>query len=124
MKVISHFYQEVYDATSLVPLGRVSMHVSVARFIGRPKAARAVGNALNANPFAPQVPCHRIVKSDGRVDGAKMDGSVTLVVTADVTTSATEGEYIQTILADVDGPSVYINYTSNAVSHTSVFLVF
>ncbi|MBI4335571.1 MAG: MGMT family protein, partial [Candidatus Omnitrophica bacterium] len=37
--------------------------------IGRPKAYRAVGNALNKNPFAPIVPCHRVVKSDGSLGG-------------------------------------------------------
>ena len=59
---------------------------------------------------------------NGLVDGAKLDGTVTLVVTADVTTSATDGEYIQTTLADVNGPSVYINYKSNNVDNTSVYL--
>lgn len=73
-KLISQFYQQVYEATSLVPRGRVSTYASVARFLGKPKAARAVGNALHANPFAPKVPCHRIVKSDGQV-GDFVDGT-------------------------------------------------
>jgi O-6-methylguanine DNA methyltransferase len=41
----------------------------LAQAIGHPRAARAVGNVLNKNPFAPEVPCHRVVRSDGRVGG-------------------------------------------------------
>ncbi|HWA64450.1 MAG TPA: MGMT family protein, partial [Candidatus Paceibacterota bacterium] len=41
----------------------------VAAAIGRPRAARAVGNALNKNPFAPEVPCHRVIRSDGSTGG-------------------------------------------------------
>jgi O-6-methylguanine DNA methyltransferase len=37
--------------------------------IGRPKAHRAVGTAMNKNPFAPEVPCHRVVKSNGNLGG-------------------------------------------------------
>jgi methylated-DNA-[protein]-cysteine S-methyltransferase len=37
--------------------------------IGRPKAHRAVGTAMNKNPFAPEVPCHRVVKSNGDLGG-------------------------------------------------------
>lgn len=73
-KTIPPFYQQVYEATSLVPRGRVSTYAAVARFLGKPKAVRAVGNALHVNPFAPKVPCHRIVKSDGRV-GNFVDGT-------------------------------------------------
>lgn len=66
-KNISPFCKEVYEATALIPRGKVSTYAAVARFIGRPKAARAVGNALHINPFAPKVPCHRVVKSDGQI---------------------------------------------------------
>lgn len=41
----------------------------VAMAIGLPKAYRAVGNALNKNPFAPKVPCHRVIRSDGTIGG-------------------------------------------------------
>jgi methylated-DNA-[protein]-cysteine S-methyltransferase len=41
----------------------------VARRIGRPGAARAVGNALGRNPFAPRVPCHRVVRANGSIGG-------------------------------------------------------
>lgn len=55
-------------------------------------------------------------------DTAKVDGTITLVVTADVTTTAADGEYVQTSITDVDGASNFINYSSNAVDHTSMFL--
>lgn len=74
-KQITPFCQEVYKATSLVPAGRVTSYGAIARFLGKPSSARAVGNALHTNPFAPKVPCHRVVKSDGSIggfaDGAK-----------------------------------------------------
>jgi len=43
-------------------------YAEVARAIGRPKAARAVGNALNKNRD-PEIPCHRVIRSDGRIGG-------------------------------------------------------
>ncbi|MCX6801673.1 MAG: MGMT family protein [Candidatus Diapherotrites archaeon] len=53
----------------LVQKGKVSTYGEIAKALGRPKAGRAVGNSLNKNPFAPIVPCHRIVKSDGSIGG-------------------------------------------------------
>ncbi|HLF54384.1 MAG TPA: MGMT family protein [Candidatus Nanoarchaeia archaeon] len=52
-----------------VPKGKVTTYQALAKAIGNPKAARAVGNALNANPHAPVVPCHRVVKSSGEIGG-------------------------------------------------------
>lgn len=68
-KVITNFSQEVYQATALIPPGHVSTYSAIALFLGRPHACRAVGQALHHNPFAPKVPCHRVVKSDGQVGG-------------------------------------------------------
>ena len=51
-----------------IPRGKVSTYSIVAKAIGRPKACRAVGNALNKNTN-PDVPCHRVVRSDGAVGG-------------------------------------------------------
>lgn len=69
MEKITDFQKLVYAQTKKIPRGRVSTYAAIAKSIGRPKAARAVGNALNANPFAPSVPCHRVVKSDGHLGG-------------------------------------------------------
>ncbi|PIT85684.1 cysteine methyltransferase [Candidatus Micrarchaeota archaeon CG10_big_fil_rev_8_21_14_0_10_59_7] len=51
-----------------IPRGRVSTYSAIAKAIGKPKAARAVGNALNRN-HSSRVPCHRVVRSDGRAGG-------------------------------------------------------
>ncbi|MBI5046261.1 MGMT family protein [Candidatus Micrarchaeota archaeon] len=64
------FEQKVYDACAKIPKGKVSTYSEIARAIGRPNATRAVGNALNKNPFPPdKVPCHRVVKNDGSIGG-------------------------------------------------------
>ena len=63
------FPQEVYDLTSLIPRGKVTTYKLIAQRLNKPRAARAVGNALNKNPYAPQVPCHRVVRSNGEVGG-------------------------------------------------------
>jgi methylated-DNA-[protein]-cysteine S-methyltransferase len=66
---LTEFRQLVYRATKKIPRGRVSTYGNIARAIGRPGAGRAVGNALNKNPFAPRVPCHRVVRSNGAIGG-------------------------------------------------------
>ena len=63
------FEKVVWEATKKITRGKVTTYLSIAKAIGRPKAACAVGNALNKNPYAPQVPCHRVVKSDGSLGG-------------------------------------------------------
>ena len=69
MKKPTEFEQQVYDAVRKIPAGETRSYAWVARAIGRPKAARAVGNALHKNPFAPEVPCHRVIRSDGTIGG-------------------------------------------------------
>lgn len=68
-KIEQTFSKAVWDATKKIPKGKVATYAVIARMIKRPKSARAVGNALNANPFAPVVPCHRVVRSDGSLGG-------------------------------------------------------
>lgn len=63
------FEIKVYKATKTIPKGRVRSYKWVAEKIGRPKAWRAVGNALNKNPHSVIIPCHRVVKSDGSLGG-------------------------------------------------------
>jgi methylated-DNA-[protein]-cysteine S-methyltransferase len=63
------FNHKVWQIIRKIPKGRVTSYGEVARALGCPGAARAVGNALNKNPWAPNVPCHRIVKSGGFVGG-------------------------------------------------------
>lgn len=68
-KDLSEFEKRVYKAILKVPAGRTRSYKWVARTIGRPKAYRAVGNALGKNPYPVIIPCHRIVKSDGSIGG-------------------------------------------------------
>lgn len=65
------FERDVYVATYKIPKGKVSTYKRIAEKIGKPKAYRAVANALHKNPLSPIVPCHRIVGSDGSFGGPK-----------------------------------------------------
>ena len=66
---MTQFQSECYEALKKVPQGKVITYSGIASMIGRPKAHRAVGSAMNKNPFAPKVPCHRVVKSNGGLGG-------------------------------------------------------
>lgn len=68
-KDLGEFEKRVYRAVLAIPRGRTRSYAWVARRAGRPRAARAVGNALNRNPYAPAVPCHRVIRSDGAIGG-------------------------------------------------------
>jgi O-6-methylguanine DNA methyltransferase len=63
------FQQAVWQATQRIPYGETRSYGWIAQAIGRPRAARAVGQALGANPTPIVVPCHRVVTSDGRLGG-------------------------------------------------------
>lgn len=63
------FGEGVWAACRRIPKGKVSTYGGLARAIGSPKSARAVGNALNKNPNTKLTPCHRVIRSDGRVGG-------------------------------------------------------
>ena len=63
------FQREVWEALRRVPYGKTASYAEIARAIGRPKAARAVGMANHANPIAIIIPCHRIIASGGGLGG-------------------------------------------------------
>jgi methylated-DNA-[protein]-cysteine S-methyltransferase len=65
----SPFQQDVYDRLLRVPYGHVVSYARIARDIGKPDQARAVGQAVGANPIPIVVPCHRVVASDGTLTG-------------------------------------------------------
>ena len=65
----SDFQQRVLLAEYGIPRGSISTYSRIARHIGKPLAARAVGNALASNPFPLIIPCHRAVRSDGSLGG-------------------------------------------------------
>lgn len=62
------FHENVFKVVLKIPKGDVLTYKQVAKKAGRPKAHRAVGNALNKN-YDPKVPCHRVIRSDGKIGG-------------------------------------------------------
>lgn len=66
---LTDFQKSVYRVVAAIPSGHTMTYAQVALRIGNPRAVRAVGSALNRNPFAPDVPCHRVIRSDGAVGG-------------------------------------------------------
>ena len=76
MRSYPPFYQAVWKACAEIPRGEVRTYGWIAKRIGKPKSARAVGQALGKNPFAPTVPCHRVVGADGRLTGYSAAGGV------------------------------------------------
>lgn len=69
LQAIPDFQRRVLEEVRRIPYGTVRTYKEVASSIGRPKAARAVGQALNHNPIPILIPCHRVVRSDGRLGG-------------------------------------------------------
>jgi methylated-DNA-[protein]-cysteine S-methyltransferase len=67
--LVGDFGRRVLGRTAQIPYGAVSTYGDVARAIGSPRAARATGNALGANPMPIVVPCHRVVASGGKMGG-------------------------------------------------------
>jgi len=63
------FEKAVWRAAMKIPRGEVRSYQWIANAIGRPKAARAVGNALNRNPLPIIVPCHRVIRKNGNIGG-------------------------------------------------------
>ena len=73
---IEPFRRHVYAATRAVGPGSVATYGEIARTIGDPGAARAVGAALGANPFPIVVPCHRVLAAGGALHGFSAPGGV------------------------------------------------
>lgn len=69
IKKLTKFEEAAINRLKKIPRGRVTTYRELARVLGRPRAARAVGNAMSKNPWAPRVPCHRVVRSDGQLGG-------------------------------------------------------
>lgn len=67
-KQTGSFKERVLEVVYKIPKGETLTYKEVARLVGRPRAYRAVGNILNKN-YRKDVPCHRVVRSDGRVGG-------------------------------------------------------
>ena len=76
-KEITEFQKKVYLELLTVPSGQTISYSELARRIGC-RSPQAVGQALKKNPFAPEVPCHRVIRSDGKLGGyfGKTDGEM------------------------------------------------
>ena len=70
------FQIKVWKYLKTIPKGKVKTYKQLARGINRPKSARAVANACAKNPYAPKVPCHRVIRSDGNLGGYSAPGGV------------------------------------------------
>ena len=70
------FQQQVLRAASRVPRGGLATYAEIARHIGKPRASRAVGQALARNPVPIVIPCHRVVAADGSLTGYSGRGGI------------------------------------------------
>lgn len=66
-KGLTEFQTDVLMATQRIPEGETRSYKEVAAMAGYPNAYRAVGTTMKINPFAPIIPCHRVIKSDGSI---------------------------------------------------------
>jgi methylated-DNA-[protein]-cysteine S-methyltransferase len=87
---VTDFQRRVYDATKKIPRGKVTTYKLVSEAIGC-RSSQAVGQALKVNPFAPHVPCHRVIRSDltiggfsGAIKGPQIEKKKALLLTEGV----------------------------------------
>ena len=76
MEGVPPFHQRVYALVRRIPPGETLTYGEVAQRLGEPGAARAVGQALGANPFAPVVPCHRVLATRSGAGGFSAHGGL------------------------------------------------
>jgi len=76
MEGYPQFYRWVWLECAKIPRGETRSYKDIACAVGNPRASRAVAGALAANPFAPVIPCHRVVCSDGKVGGYSGAGGI------------------------------------------------
>ena len=70
------FQIKVWKYLKTIPKGKVKTYKQVAIGINRPKVVRAVANAIGKNPYAPKIPCHRVIRSDGALGGYSGGGGI------------------------------------------------
>src|SRR6266446_3649088 len=76
MDQVPEFHRRVYDAARTISPGETLSYGDIARQVGVPGAARAVGQALGRNPFPIVVPCHRVIAAGGRIGGFSAQGGI------------------------------------------------
>ena len=72
----TEFQLKVWNYLKKIPKGKVKTYSDVAKAIGKPLAVRAVANAIGKNPYPPNIPCHRVIRSDGSLGGYSGKGGV------------------------------------------------
>jgi len=70
------FQLKVWNYLKKIPKGQIRTYSEVAKAIKRPKSVRAVANAIGKNPNAPKIPCHRVIRSDGKLGGYSGPGGI------------------------------------------------
>jgi len=66
----------VWKEIAKIPYGKTKTYKDLAIAIGKPKSARAVANACGKNPYAPTIPCHRVIRTDGKLGGYSGKGGI------------------------------------------------
>ena len=72
----TQFQLKVWSYLKKIPKGKLKTYAQVAKAIGKPKAVRAVANAIGKNPFPPKIPCHRVIRSNGKLGGYSAKGGI------------------------------------------------
>jgi len=72
----TNFQIAVWKELLKIPIGETTTYKNIAIAIGKPNSSRAVANACAQNPYAPEVPCHRVIRSDGSLGGYSADGGI------------------------------------------------
>ena len=72
----TRFQLKVWKYLKTIPKGTVKTYKEVAIGIKSPESARAVANACGKNPYAPKIPCHRVIRSDGALGGYSGRGGI------------------------------------------------
>ncbi len=70
------FQLKVWKYLKTIKKGQIKTYLEVAKAINKPKAVRAVANAIGKNPHAPKIPCHRVIRSDGTLGGYSGSGGI------------------------------------------------
>ena len=70
------FQKKVWLEITKIPIGKTITYKELAKRIGNPNAYRAVANACAKNPYAPKIPCHRVIRSDGGLGGYSGPGGI------------------------------------------------
>ena len=70
------FQLKVWKYLKTIPKGKVKTYLDVAKSIGKPRAFRAVANAVGKNPYPTKIPCHRVIRSDGSLGGYSGKGGI------------------------------------------------